>query len=500
MAATRTVTRTLVVRTEADGAAQTATDLNKVGGAAQQAGEKIRTFERTLGATGATVKETSGRMLSVEKGYDRLRKSIDPVYRETQRLAAAETLLSKARMQGLDGIEETNRLLSLQRERFSSMGKDALAANTNIKLTSGQMQGLGYQINDVGTMLAMGASPFQVLTSQAGQVVQVLGDGPQGMSGSLKAIGSGIGRMLVQFGPVIGVVGALGLAVGTYFSKIAGGFPDADATLKKHGDALRAIEERYGSLSDRVKNLGVSGTGANILAGAALRDLEKLQKAQAAVMEQQLTGSASFWDKIGVAGAENGGQQLTAGQLPTLPQFAPIRKEVDALRATIAEGGNGIAAFQLRLAEMYRTAGDDLEMQKAIEAAAEFGDTLSATAANSEQLKRAMLESSGAYRRMASDAGQYKDAMSELAAFTPDTRTDRTKIDQSYAVAVSKAKTEAEVGRAEALRLSGLKQIERAEQAIRAGHQLDMQSVTARTASEKADIAEERAKTRELQL
>ena len=56
---------------------------------------------------------------------------------------------------------------------FDTMGSAAAGASKGVNLTKGQMQQLSFQINDAATMLASGASPFQIMATQGGQVVQV---------------------------------------------------------------------------------------------------------------------------------------------------------------------------------------------------------------------------------------------------------------------------------------------------------------------------------------
>jgi hypothetical protein len=106
--------------------------------------------------------------------------------------------------------------------------------------------------------------------------------------------------------------------------------------------------------------------------------------------------------------------------------------------------------------------------------------------------KQAILASSAAYRRMALDAGHFKDAMSDLGGFTPDRRTERSQVESAYGIALQKAKTEVDVARTEGLRSNALDETTRKEDVIRQGRELDLHAVNACTVAEQALIASER--------
>ncbi len=55
-----------------------------------------------------------------------------------------------------------------------AIGDGMAKAGTSVGMMNQQFTQLGYQLNDIGTSLASGASPFQVLAQQGGQVYQAL--------------------------------------------------------------------------------------------------------------------------------------------------------------------------------------------------------------------------------------------------------------------------------------------------------------------------------------
>lgn len=81
-------------------------------------------------------------------------------------------------------------------------------ANDNVAKSTGlarhEMINLGRQLQDVGTMAAMGASGMQILASQGAQVVDIFASSERGLGGWARAVG-----------PTAGVVAAIAAALGT---------------------------------------------------------------------------------------------------------------------------------------------------------------------------------------------------------------------------------------------------------------------------------------------
>lgn len=115
---------------------------------------------------------------NMQRRIDGLQRTLDEDFRNKERLARAETTISNARSQGIISLDRQNQLLTLARQRYGEVANenDRFAKSTNASRYA--MQSLGFQINDVATMLAMGSSPFQVLASQGGQIFQVYQQSP----------------------------------------------------------------------------------------------------------------------------------------------------------------------------------------------------------------------------------------------------------------------------------------------------------------------------------
>lgn len=209
-----------------------------------------------------------------ERGLNRLQRQLDPMHRAAEQFAKAQDVLDRSMARGLVTQERYADLLGRAQQRFDSYANqiqrvsggfadygsalkkadaDARAANDNIRLTGGQIQNLGYQLNDVSTMLLMGASPFQILASQGGQVVQALGDGPGGVRGSLTAIGSAIAGFARAIPGAAYAVAGVTAAVGALY-------------YATRDPAAREAEESVASFEQAVKRLGEAWAGAGAAA------------------------------------------------------------------------------------------------------------------------------------------------------------------------------------------------------------------------------------------
>lgn len=98
-----------------------------------------------------------------------------------------------------------------QIERSASRAEGAVARSANqiansTALVAQRSRLLGYQIGDIGTQLASGASPFLVLAQQAPQVANAL-EGTTGAAGKMAAFFSGPwGAALLAAGSILGIV------------------------------------------------------------------------------------------------------------------------------------------------------------------------------------------------------------------------------------------------------------------------------------------------------
>ncbi|MER8921688.1 phage tail length tape measure family protein [Mesorhizobium sp. M0802] len=196
---------------------------------------------------------TAGSISSTAKAWDRLKASADPAYRATRDMERALiTADAASRKLGIDEVERA-RVLDLVRQRTDAVSASTRAGVSHIasvgtaaKLTSNQMLNLSRQGNDVITMFALGAPPMQIFASQAGQIFDALESGPQGVLGSLKAVGAGILNFVATpLGGIVTAAGLAGVAIGAYALAARGDLKSVDEVLKNHKSLIDEIAKAY---------------------------------------------------------------------------------------------------------------------------------------------------------------------------------------------------------------------------------------------------------------
>jgi hypothetical protein len=184
---------------------------------------------------------------------------LSEVEKAFQRLERAEALEAAAKKSGLALTDA--QILGIQRvrQRYEELSKAANDNNTmmrahaeHVGFASHQWLTLNRQFQDAGTMLAMGSSPMQVLTSQGAQIYDVFASSRGGAAAGLREFGSAVAGAITPT-RVLGaaVVGAAGVSVA------------ALVRWKSASDELQQSLDSLGRFS------GVSLAGARSLAESA---------------------------------------------------------------------------------------------------------------------------------------------------------------------------------------------------------------------------------------
>ncbi|WP_158876911.1 phage tail length tape measure family protein [Antarcticirhabdus aurantiaca] len=321
-------------------------------------------------------------------------------------------------------------LLALASDRYDDTSKSMKAANQNIKLTADQMLNLGRQAGDAATMFAMGASPLQIFSSQAAQVVDALASGPEGLTGSLRAAKDGVAGFLASLGRTnliaAGVTTGL-LAVGgaaAYFmNRGVDAAKKAEAAQQAFNRALRDTKSAYGDL-----------------AGAAERVMERESFVSPIVAQQRLAGAVkaqkdareaaikALRDVPGAAPddyAQNLASEL--GGILSGNEFDPIRKEIEAAVDAVISAGLPLAEFEQRLSALQidpkleeETYNWRSALLAAVDAAVKAENAI-------EGLQQAVVEANFATWTKA-----LADVRGEMAGFLPEATTTAEKIERLY--------------------------------------------------------------------
>ncbi|MBX3544543.1 phage tail length tape measure family protein, partial [Chelatococcus sp.] len=257
---------------------------------------KMADAQGRVAATGdemATATENTSRTaLSAEKSLERLARRLDAEYRMTKQVAEAQALLDRGRGTAAERTEQYARV----QDYVIRQSKSLEAANNNAatgivrvgdtsKVAGHHIQNLGYQLNDVATMLAMGASPFQVLASQGGQIAQILGQ--TGVSGAVKGIGSAIGALITP----VTAAGAAFVALGATALLAYKSFNDGQSALQQ---SLKGVGAATGATVDDLNRMAEAGAKAGNITVSAARSMA------AEFAKTGKIGLSNFDDLIGI--------------------------------------------------------------------------------------------------------------------------------------------------------------------------------------------------------
>lgn len=233
-------------------------------------GDAVKRELDSVVAAQAAVAKTSDAgaksVLSLEKQISALERAIDPAARAQQAFDRQTRLVSSALAQGSITTERAAHIMGILNARMIDNAAGQVQAARTTALNAGQLQNLGYQLNDILTMLASGSSPFQVMATQGGQVYQVLSSANGGVTGAVKELGS---RFLGLVGPA-GLAGAAvaGVAIAGYAAWSSFTDKVREATI-----ALNGAGRASGLTVDALMSAGARGAargGISTSAGQSL--------------------------------------------------------------------------------------------------------------------------------------------------------------------------------------------------------------------------------------
>jgi hypothetical protein len=156
-----------------------------------------------------------------------------------------------------------------------------------VKLNGNQIAELGHIARSTFGTLAAGGSIFQALGYEANRLVSVLTIGPNGVGGTLKAIGSALLSATAAINPLgWAFIGLTAAAVG-FYAIISRSGPSLEQTLKDHETAIKAIKSAWQDASTEAEKYGPRVQSAIQFTGQA--DALRLQDQ----LQHQLSGIVS---------------------------------------------------------------------------------------------------------------------------------------------------------------------------------------------------------------
>ena len=399
-----------------------------------------------------------------------------------QAAIAASSFSDAQKQTALSALEAR---MQLQREAIQRREATLSGVNDPNRRTRIDWSNLSFQLNDIGTMGLMGFSPMQIATSQGGQILQILQQAEGGPRAALKQIGQDalaaagyVGRLAIAFpGVTAGIVGATaaGVFLWRQYSKEV---PDADAILKRHAENIRDLKAAYGDAAAGLDSYTRKSRGEQIYETKRVgEDLARLDKYQAAQLVDALT--------ISRVNDRSGNSRINAVQ-EVRPEFSALSGPIMGLVEDYNRGSVSAKRFQDEIRALAGAKGVDKDAAIALAAKLrETQDQFSQNAAAARLFDRSL-------RAISDSASELSRTLVAMDKFDrgPE-KTARDQIDEIYRRGVSGATSGDEVRSLTKARSDALAELDRQLALTAASDALGIRSLTARTAAEKAAIAEE---------
>ena len=160
-----------------------------------------------LGVDSDPARKASADLDRLSKSAGRAEGAAESLTAESGRLAGSTRQVSNAAKAA--ALSENAQSAAMKANTVAT--KTATAAQQQYSLSLRQIQGrqrmMMFQLNDIGTMLATGASPFQILATQGGQITQIYSGGQGGVNAALRDTATMVGGVVAKMAPLAAIVG-----------------------------------------------------------------------------------------------------------------------------------------------------------------------------------------------------------------------------------------------------------------------------------------------------
>lgn len=175
--------------------------------------------------------------------YNALRSSLDPVFAASKSYEAALETVNSALSRGVISQTEANRVLAMAESRFLTAGQNAMVAGQQIVAANHHITNMGFQLQDIGVMLAAGQSPLMLAMQQGTQVAGIFNQMKAEGQSAFAALRGGMSALL---GPTtlitVGVIAA-GAALTQWAMSALGAGKNAKTLTENLDDLTGAISE-----------------------------------------------------------------------------------------------------------------------------------------------------------------------------------------------------------------------------------------------------------------
>jgi hypothetical protein len=188
-------------------------------------------------------------------------REMDKLTAASKRTETAASGVSAAMSKTSTGTTAAARAQQRYIQQIDRVNKYIDQNNRAAALGAHHMTNLGFQINDVATMLAMGQDPFRIMASQAGQFYQVLSQGEGGVKGSLSYLKDVLVGMVTPARLATAGLLGIGAAAATVAYQWASAQRDIEIALMGVGSAAGLTAGQINQIAAEAAAAGVTSVG-----------------------------------------------------------------------------------------------------------------------------------------------------------------------------------------------------------------------------------------------
>ncbi len=206
------------------------------------------------------------------------------------------------------------------------------------KMAQQQMRNLAFQMQDIGTMLAAGQSPFMLLAQQLPQVTMYGGQ----MTGVMGALKSTVASLVSPLGLATTGFVVLASAAISYLSQWTDNSETVDDILKKHDERIKMLGPSYEEAIKRAREyIEANDEIAKALSEAALKDLQKNAVSAAQSLAKEVAKALAA-QGMSADLAFGGGQLFGVSE----KDLAPLTQALQRFRETVQAGAPDVAKLR----------------------------------------------------------------------------------------------------------------------------------------------------------
>lgn len=284
--------------------------------------------------------------------------------------------------------------------------------------STAQLQMLSYQLNDIGTMALSGASAFQILATQGGQLFQVMQMGEGGFRGTASRMAAALMGLATPANLALGAVGALGAGFLAYAALSRETLPNLDDALKAHADLITRIKSAYGEAAIAADTYGRESRA--VFEAGLQGDIRGFQ-------DQLKAATDDFYNSVTMQQSRS---RSGMGPRVVTGEFSPFAADIEALRASAAAGAPEVRKFRQDIADAIRAEPASSELRKLGENLLDSTEKLAKIDGKLDQAKGTLSLFGAAAGAAGGGVAALNKSLSELVALATPEESPFDKIDR----------------------------------------------------------------------